>query len=83
VDDDWSIDYRDDVRDRLRAKGWRENNEGFMVKNGALWTEINSSLESGLDAPDKAWQIEFGKAVPAAVIVAACEAAIADRTTKQ
>jgi hypothetical protein len=75
--EDWSWDYRDDVRDALRALGWKENHEGCMVKNGALWTEINHHLESGLDAPDKSWQIEFPKSTPTAVIVAACEATVA------
>ncbi|MEV4975500.1 hypothetical protein [Streptomyces scopuliridis] len=75
--EDWSVDYRDDVRDQLRALGWKENDEGFMVKDGALWTEINEHLESGLDAPDKSWNIEFPCVTPAAVIVAACEAAVA------
>lgn len=74
-DEDWSIDYRDDVRDQLHAHGWTVNQEGCLVKNGALWTELNENLESGLDGPGKAWQIEFPSNTPVAVIVAACEAA--------
>lgn len=75
-DEDWSIDYRDDVRDQLRALGWKENDEGFMVKGGALWTETNEHLDSGLDGPGKAYGIEFPSNVPASVIVAACEASV-------
>lgn len=72
--DDWTVNYRDDIRDQLRTHGWKENDEGCMVKNGALWTEINEALESGVDAPGKAYIISFDKNVPAAVIVATCEA---------
>ena len=74
--EDWTVPYRDDVREQLRVLGWKENEEGCMVKSGALWTEINDQLESGLDGPDKDWQIEFPKNTPAAVIAAACEAAV-------
>ncbi|MFJ1827371.1 hypothetical protein [Streptomyces sp. NPDC088178] len=74
-DEDWSIDYRDDVRDQLHARGWAVNDEGCLVKNGALWTELNEHLESGLDGPGKIFAIEFPSKTPAAVIVAACEAA--------
>ncbi|MGC4925499.1 hypothetical protein [Streptomyces sp. DT117] len=76
-DEDWSVDYRDDVREQLHAHGWTENDEGCLVKNGALWTEVNECLESGLDGPGKKFIITFPSETPAAVIVAACEAAVA------
>ena len=74
-DEDWSVYYRDDVRDELYARGWTDNHEGCLVKNGALWTEVGDSLESGLDGPRKTFVIEFPSETPAPVIVAACEAA--------
>lgn len=64
--------YRDDVRELLLAAGWRETVEGHLVaRNGARWTEINTSLDSGLEGADKAWSVEFDSGVPAPVIVAA------------
>lgn len=75
--------YRDDVRELLEAAGWRENAEGFMIaENGALWTEANEALNSGLDAPDKAWTVAFDSGVPAGVIVAAALAAGSLNVTK-
>lgn len=68
--------YRDDVREPLVAAGWWENADGFMITdNGALWTEVSVALDSGLDAPDKAWTLAFDSGVPAGVIVAAALAA--------
>lgn len=64
--------YRDDVREALEHAGWRETAEGHVVaENGALWTETNSALDSGIDAPDRAWGISFDSNVPGPVIVAA------------
>jgi hypothetical protein len=63
--------YRDDVREELEAAGWRETAEGWVVApNGALWTELNEVLDSGVDAPDKSWSVHFDIDVPAAAIVA-------------
>lgn len=73
---EWREPYRDDVREPLEAAGWRENDEGHVVApNGALWTETNAALDSGVDAPDKAWSVELTHDVPAAVVVAAALAA--------
>ncbi|WP_432051769.1 hypothetical protein [Streptomyces xiamenensis] len=67
--------YRDDVREGLAAAGWRENTEGHMVAlSGALWTETNEALDSGLDGR-AGWTVAFDSDVPADVIVAASVAA--------
>lgn len=77
-----SESHRDDVRDLLAKYGWKEDDGGCMVKNGALWTEINDYLDSGLDSPGKLYNVPFDSRVPASVIVAACLAAAAgDRGT--
>lgn len=73
-----SIDhlYRDDVRVPLDAAGWRETGEDTVVaENGAMWTEVNDSLDSGIDGPGKAWSVAFDSNVPGVVIVAAALAA--------
>lgn len=63
--------YRDDVREILEAHGWRETAEDCVVaENGALWTETNTALDSGVDASDKAWSVSFDSDVPASVIAA-------------
>ena len=63
--------YRDDVRVLLEAEGWRETAEDCVVAdNGALWTETNLALDSGVDAPDKSWSVSFDNNVPACVIAA-------------
>jgi hypothetical protein len=68
--------YRDDVREVLGASGWRENAEGCVVApNGALWTETNDALDSGVDAPGKAWSVSLDSSVPASVIAATALAA--------
>lgn len=68
--------YRDDVRESLDAAGWRETEEGCVVApNGALWTETNDKLDSGVDAPDKAWSVSFDSGVPGPAIVAVALAA--------
>lgn len=67
--------YRDDVRDVLAAHGWTEGPDGFLRKGGALWTETNRALDSGLDGPGGQYVIEFTSEVPGAVIAAACLAA--------
>lgn len=64
--------YRDDVRDVLAAHGWTEGPDGFLRKGGALWTETNKALDSGLDGPGGQYVIEFTSEVPAPVITAAC-----------
>jgi hypothetical protein len=44
TDDD--MPYRDDVREALEAAGWNEAAGDLVVaKNGALWTETNTSLD--------------------------------------
>ena len=73
--DDEDEPYRDDVRDVLTAQGWTEDHEGFLRKDGALWTETNEHRESGLDGPDKGFVIQFTREVPAPVVIAACLAA--------
>ena len=68
--------YRDDVREPLEAAGWHETAEDCVVApNGALWTEMTPALDSGIDAPDKAWSVAFDSNVPAPIIVAAALAA--------
>lgn len=68
--------YRDDVRDPLQAAGWRETTEGFVIaENGALWTETNDCLDSGLGAPDNSWTVAFDSGVPGSVVAAAALAA--------
>ncbi|MEV8548377.1 hypothetical protein AB0L04_00780 [Streptomyces glaucescens] len=68
--------YRDDVRALLDEAGWRETAENCVVaENGALWSETNDCLDSGIDAPDKAWSVAFDSNVPASVIAAAALAA--------
>ena len=63
--------YRDDVREILEAEGWRETADDTVVAdNGALWTETNDALDSGVDAPDKSWSVAFDSGVPASVIAA-------------
>ncbi|MFF8997115.1 hypothetical protein ACF1GW_30725 [Streptomyces achromogenes] len=68
---DLDAQYRDDVRELLEAAGWRETAEDTVVAdNGALWTETNDVLDSGVDAPDKSWSVAFDSNVPANVIAA-------------
>lgn len=68
--------YRDDVRELLLAEGWTENAQGHVIAaNGTLWTETNEALDSGIDAPDKAWSVAFDSGVPAVIIAGAALAA--------
>ncbi|MDX3165883.1 hypothetical protein PV516_19035 [Streptomyces scabiei] len=68
--------YRDDVREALEAVGWRETAEGGVAApNGALWTETNDVLDSGVDAPDKTWSVAFDSNVPTLIIAATALAA--------
>jgi hypothetical protein len=71
-DSDDDMQYRDDVREELEAAGWHESAGGgwLIAPNGALWSETNESLDSGVDAPDKSWSVAFDSGVPAAAIVA-------------
>ncbi|MFF7022979.1 hypothetical protein ACFY97_18500 [Streptomyces klenkii] len=64
---------RQDVRRMLLARGWAQDDEFILRKDGALWTETNGCRASGLDGVG--YTIEFAGSVPARVIVAACEAA--------
>ncbi|MEC4016124.1 hypothetical protein [Streptomyces sp. H27-D2] len=76
---DEEIGYRDDVRDVLTAQGWTENSEGALIKNGALWTEANDCLDSGVVGPGQDYSVAFDSGVPARVITAACEAAATEQ----
>lgn len=68
---------RMDVVEALEAAGWTgddDNPLGILRHNGAVWSVINDSGDSGLTCPNGA-VLDFPGNTPTVVVVAACLAA--------
>lgn len=62
-----------DVRRMLLRRGWTEDHEGILRKNGALWCATNQSGDSGVEAAGCAYGVNFNADVPARIITAIAE----------
>jgi hypothetical protein len=68
-----------DVRRMLLRRGWTEDHEGFLWRNGAMWTALNAAGDSGVTARERAYDIQFNGDVPARIITAIAETIANDR----
>ncbi|MEX5711886.1 hypothetical protein AB1484_27225 [Parafrankia sp. FMc6] len=68
-----------DVRRMLLARGWDEKSTGMICKGDAVWAPWGSGdsalTSSGRGPRRQRWTVDFGRDVPARVIVAMAEAA--------